>query len=332
MTTRVRLAARRWGGAVLSLLAVAAVVWWASRQDAPRLPTSPSALLDLAACVGLYAVATLIRGWRWHEILLKLGAGHRTSDAYALVTVGYMGNTVLPARGGEVLRTVLLAGRSDVGKTEVLGSIISERLLDAASLIILFAVLTWAGIAGSPLGQRPALIAVALLVGLLVAAWVLLQARRRGHLKALANRIRPLVRPSRPLLGRFGVLLLGVSLVVWLIEGMIFWLVAHSLALDVGYLDGVSLVVLTAVAALIPAAPGYVGTFDAAVIFGLKALGVAGGHAVSFALLVRFVLFVPITLVGLAVFTLRFGGLGRRRRVLGGGAPAAARGSAAREL
>jgi uncharacterized membrane protein YbhN (UPF0104 family) len=325
MTATVRHAARRWGGAVLSLLAVALVVWWAARQDAPTLPTSASALLDLAAGVGLYAVATLIRGWRWHEILRKLGAGHRTSDAYALITVGYMGNTVLPARGGEVLRTVLLAGRSDVGKTEVLGSIISERLLDAASLVILFAVLTWAGIAGSPLGQRPALIAVALLVALLVAAWMLLQARRRGKLKALADRIRPLVRPSRPLLGRFGVLLLAVSLVVWMIEGMIFWLVAQSLALDVGYLDGVSLVVLTAVAALIPAAPGYVGTFDAAVIFGLKALGVAGGHAVSFGLLVRFVLFVPITLVGLIIFAVRFGGLGRRRRVLGG-APAAVRG------
>jgi uncharacterized membrane protein YbhN (UPF0104 family) len=322
MTAGVRQVARRWGGIALSLLAVAAVVWWAARQDSPTLPTSTSSLLDLALGVGLYAVATLIRGWRWHEILVKLGAGHRTSDAYALITVGYMGNTVLPARGGEVLRTVLLARRADVGKAEVLGSIISERLLDAASLVILFAALTWTGISGSPLGQRPALVAVAALVLLLVGAWAFLQARRRGKLKAVANRIRPLVKASRPLLGRFGVVLLLVSLIVWGIEGMIFWLVAHSLSLDVGYLDGVSLVVLTAVAALIPAAPGYVGTFDAAVIFGLKSLGVAGGHAVAFALLVRFILFVPITLVGLVVFTVRFGGLGRLRDVLGR-APAA---------
>ena len=114
-----------------------------------------------------------------------------------------------------------------------------------------------------------------------------------------------------------------------MIEGTIFWLVAQSLALPIGLLDGLSLVVLTAVAALIPAAPGYVGTFDAAVIFGLKALGVAGGHAVAFALLVRFVLFVPITIVGLIVFAVQSGGLGRWLR-LPRRTPAAAPGEPAR--
>jgi glycosyltransferase 2 family protein len=325
MSQNVARVVRSSGGLVVSLAAVAAVIWWAARQDKPQLPTAPSALADLIACVGLYAVATVVRGWRWHEILRRQGAGHRTSDAYALITVGYMGNTVLPARGGEVLRTVLLSNRSEATKPEALGSIISERLLDAASLVILFAILTWAGIAGSPLGQRPALIAVVVLVLALLGAWAFLAARKRGKFKALADRIRPLVRPSRPLLSRAGVLLLFVSLVVWMIEGLIFFLVSQALNLDIGYLDGVSLVVLTAVAALIPAAPGYVGTFDAAVIFGLKALGVAGGHAVTFALLVRFVLFVPITLVGLLVFTTRYGGLGRLRKLTGPAAAASGR-------
>jgi uncharacterized membrane protein YbhN (UPF0104 family) len=270
-----------------------------------------------------------VRGWRWHAILRHLGDSHRTSDAYTLITVGYMGNTVLPARGGEVLRTVLLSNRSDVSKTEALGSIISERLLDAASLVILFAVLTWAGIAGSPLGDWAAPIAVTVLVAGLLGAWAVLAARKRGRLKGLANKIRPLVRTAKPLLSLWGIRLLGVSVVVWGIEGLIFWLVSQALDLHISYLACVSLNVLTAVAALIPAAPGYVGTFDAAVIFGLKALGVAGGHAVTFALLVRFILFVPITLVGLVIFTWRFGGLGRVRGAFGG-ASARVRSRAAR--
>jgi hypothetical protein len=57
-----------------------------------------------------------------------------------------------------------------------------------------------------------------------------------------------------------------------------------------------------------------VGTFDAAVVFGLKALGVTGGVAVSYALLVRFVLFVPITAVGLGLLVARYGGLRQLRR------------------
>jgi glycosyltransferase 2 family protein len=305
---------RRWAGALVSALALAAVVWWASHQATPRFPTAAGDLLDLALGVGLYGVATLIRGWRWHEVLHGLRAGHRTSDAYALVTVGYMGNTVLPARGGEVLRTVLLAGRSSAGKREILGSIISERTLDAVSLALLFVVLTWAGIAHTPMGQRPALIAVALLVAGAIALWAYLRARRRGRLSGFADRVRPLVRASRPLLGKSGAMLLTASLLVWAIEGTIFWLVARSLALDVSLVEGAFLVVLSAFFALIPAAPGYVGTFDAAVLFGLKALSVSGGQAVSFAILVRFVLFVPVTLIGLVFFLARYGGLRQLNR------------------
>jgi glycosyltransferase 2 family protein len=303
---------RRWAGVAVSLVALAAVVWWASRQDRPHFPTSSRALLELGACVCVYAVATLARGWRWHEILRRLGAGHRARDAYALIPVGYMGNTVLPARGGELLRTVLLAGRSSAGKREILGSIISERMLDAISLAILFVVLTWLGIANSPMGQRPALIAVGVLVLGAAGVWLYLRARRRGKLSAFADRVRPLLRASRPLLGTAGLALLAVTLLVWMLEGTIFWLVARSLSLDVSWIEGTFLVVLSAFFALIPAAPGYVGTFDAAVLFGLKALHVAGGAAVTFAILVRFVIFVPITVVGFVLFVGRYGGLRRR--------------------
>ena len=230
-------AARTWGSVLVSVVAVVSVVLWARHQDAPRLPSDPGAIAELVGAVALYAVATLLRGWRWHLILTRLGAGHRAVDACALTTVGYMGNTVLPARGGEVLRTVLLAGRSDVGKGEALGSVIAERALDAISLAVLFVALTWAGIAGTPLGQRPALAAAIGLVVLLAAAWGVVQARRRGRLRRVADRLRPILRASRPLLSPWGAGLLVVSLVVWLIEGGIFWLVAQCLSLPVTPVD-----------------------------------------------------------------------------------------------
>jgi uncharacterized membrane protein YbhN (UPF0104 family) len=80
-----------------------------------------------------------------------------------------------------------------------------------------------------------------------------------------------------------------------------------------GAMDSLYLVALTNLFAMIPAAPGYVGTFDAAVIFGVKAIGDTGSAAVSFLLLLRFLLFVPITLVGLVVLVTRYGGWSRLR-------------------
>jgi glycosyltransferase 2 family protein len=64
---------------------------------------------------------------------------------------------------------------------------------------------------------------------------------------------------------------------------------------------------------MLPAAPGYVGTFDAAVIFGVRAIGGSSSVAVSYLLLLRFVLFIPITVVGLIVLVTRYGGWTRLR-------------------
>src|SRR5205823_14494883 len=44
--------------ALLSLVALAAVVWWASRQNAPELPSTAGAFGWLLAGAGLYCLAT----------------------------------------------------------------------------------------------------------------------------------------------------------------------------------------------------------------------------------------------------------------------------------
>jgi glycosyltransferase 2 family protein len=304
---------RTLAGVLVSVAALAAVGIWASGQEAPRFPSGAGAWSLLLLAIALYAVATLARGWRWDHILRHAGVGHDARDAYALVPVGYMGNTVLPARGGEVMRIVLLARRSGARRREVLGTVLSERTLDAVSLALLFVALAVAGIEDTSLGRTAApLAAAALVVGALALAGYL-ALRRRGHFERFAALVRPVIGSAKPLLGRAGAVLLAATLAVWLLEGVIFYLVAQSLSLDVGPVDGCMLLVLSAFFSLIPAAPGYVGTFDAAVIFGLHAMSVGGGQAIAFALLVRFVLFVPITLCGLLLLLTRYGGLRRAR-------------------
>jgi hypothetical protein len=72
-------------------------------------------------------------------------------------------------------------------------------------------------------------------------------------------------------------------------------------------------VALTNFVAALPAAPGSLGTFDAAVAWGTHRLGAAGSVAVSYVILIRFVLYVPITVVGLVVLVTRYGGWSRLR-------------------
>src|SRR5256714_15672116 len=125
----------------VSVTALAAVAWWASRQHVPSLPDSADALSGLFGAVGLYVLTTLARGERWHRVLLLVDGRSSRPDAYSLTAVGYMGNNTLPARAGDVLKSVLTARRTGLTTAEVLGAAVAERVLDAIALGAMFLVL-----------------------------------------------------------------------------------------------------------------------------------------------------------------------------------------------
>jgi glycosyltransferase 2 family protein len=301
-------------GLAISGIALVAVALWASRQTAPTFPTSSRSLLELAAALAVYAIATGLRGARWSAILRRARIVCAPVEPYALTVVGYMGNTVLPLRGGEVLRVILLTNRSSADWREAAGSIVPERLLDLAALAILLIAVTIAQIGGEPAGIAPSLVAAVLLVSVSTVGLGYLALRRRGHLQSFAERVRPFTYASRALVEPIGAALLVLSIGIWLVEALVFWLVADSLSLHITLLEALMVDVLASFSALIPAGPAYIGTYDAAILLGLRALRVPSSAAIAFTLLVRFVIFVPITLFGLILVVVRYGGLAQLAR------------------
>ncbi|SEH15213.1 lysylphosphatidylglycerol synthase transmembrane domain-containing protein [Thermoleophilum album] len=301
----------------VSAVALAAVVWWASRQDAPQIPHSSGALAWLVGALGVYALATLLRAERWRRIIAVAGLRAPARDVYALTVVGYMGNNVLPARAGEMLRVVLLSRRSQAGKRQLLGTVVSERVLDAAALGLILVVVAYGLLHGAGLpSERPLLVAAggALVLALAVALLQLL--RSHPALARLRQLVRPLAQAPRALLGRRGILPLAGSIVIWSLEASVYFAVARAVGIEINPIDALYIVAITNLFAMLPAAPGYVGTFDAAVLFGIKAVGAASSLALSYLVLLRFVLFVPITLVGLGVLIARYGGWAAMRSAL----------------
>jgi uncharacterized membrane protein YbhN (UPF0104 family) len=311
--------------ALVSLIALTAVVWWASKQEAPELPSGAEALSWLGAGLALYVMATLIRGERWHWILHFARVAAPRVECYALTTVGYMGNNVLPARAGEAFRVVLMSGRTDAGKRTVIGSIIAERLLDVIALAVIFIVTVY-GVLGSKVlpTDRPILVAgigALALVAVCVGLWVL---RRHHVFERVRAWLRPLADAPRAMLAWEGVVLLAVTFVLWVVEAAVYYAVARSVDLGISMSGALYLVALTNFVAALPAAPGSIGTFDAAVAWGAHRLGAGGSAAVSYLIMLRFVLYVPITLVGFLVLVTRYGGWSRLRAALRSGAPSQA--------
>jgi hypothetical protein len=299
----------------ISLLSLAGVVWWGARQDRPPLPEEGGELLALFAALVVYGIATLIRGQRWHRLLEIADVRMSRRESVELTTVGYMGNNILPARAGELMRVLMGAARSNASRTRVLGTVVAERALDALVLAVLLFVFATDVVPGAV--ERAAVLVllaiglglgIATLLGHGVARWP------SGWLARLAFKAREATAAIHGLRGWDATRLVIVSALVWVAEAAVYLLAGDSIGLHLGAFEAITIMVFANLAALVPAGPGYLGTFDAAVILSLNSLGFADSSAVGYLLVLRFVLFAPITLAGLIVFVSRYAGWGGLRR------------------
>jgi glycosyltransferase 2 family protein len=307
---RLRSSAATWVGAVVSLLAVAGVVWWAAHQKAPRLPQNTGEWAAVLGAVLLYGLATLVRSERWQRLLEDERANPSRTDTYALNAVGYASNNVLPARAGDAVRVFLMAPRAGVSMRTVVGTLLAERLLDVGLLVSLFIVVGW-GLLGEIGGDK---VEIVLLAGagaaLAVGIGYLLVRRNEkvmGFVAPIASATLGLRRAHH------GLRLLAITILIWAIEATVWMSTAAAVGFGMTPIEGIYIVALCSVFAMIPSGPAYAGTQDAAAIIGIKALGGTSAQAVAYVVMLRFVIVLPITIVGLVLLMTRYGGLGRLR-------------------
>jgi glycosyltransferase 2 family protein len=299
-----------WLGLAISLLALAGVVWWASRQDPPDLPSTGSELAALVGAIALYALATVVRSERWQRLLVDERATPQRVDTYALTCVGYMGNNVLPARAGDAIRAVLMAPRAGTSIRTVIGTLLAERLLDIAVLVAIFVIVGY-GLLGEVGGDSVEIVAL-VLAGLAIAVWVGYLGVRRNE--KMMEFVKPMASATLGLRrAHHGLLLLGLTVVIWAIEAGVWMAAAAAVGFGMDPIEGLYIVALASVFSLVPSGPAYAGTQDAAAILGIKALGGTGAQAVAYIVMLRFIIVVPITIVGLVLLAARYGGLGRLR-------------------
>jgi glycosyltransferase 2 family protein len=293
-------------GIVVSIVSLAGVVWWASKQEAPQLPQTAGELAALIGAIALYGLATVVRSERWQRLLVDERAKPRRPDTYALTVVGYAGNNILPARAGDAIRVVLMAPRAATSMRTVVGTLLAERLLDVAVLLVLFVVVGY-GLLGEVGGHSVELIAIVAIAGVAAVGvgWRFVRRNERLHglLAPIASSTLGLRRAHH------GLLLLGMTLVIWAIEAGVWMSVGAAIGFGMDPIEGLYLVALASVFSLIPSGPGYAGTQDTAVAIGIKAIGGTGGTAIGYLLMLRFVIVVPITILGLILLVVRYGGL-----------------------
>ena len=89
----------------------------------------------------IFITSHVIRAYRWNLMLAPLGYRHLTTFRTLMaVLVGYFANLIIP-RMGEVSRCGVMRRLEKVPVTTSLGTVVAERVVDLASLLLLMAVL-----------------------------------------------------------------------------------------------------------------------------------------------------------------------------------------------
>lgn len=302
---------RFWLGIVISAVFLAVVL---RNQDLPLVwhTLQNAQYFWLLPGVAVYFLGVWVRVWRWHYMLrpLKIISARRL---FPFVCIGYMGNNIYPARAGEILRSYVLKRRTGVAISASLATVIVERLFDGLTMLLfVFITLPIAG-----LGSRYNTFVIAfsllffgaLIVFLLLAAqperaqaiygWViefLLPEGFQRQARETLDRFLDGLHSLRS--GRDVMMIFITSVVIWLFETGKYWFVMQAFPFEV---DFYVLMLMNGVVNLfttLPAAPGYVGTFDAPGIEILQNFGVAGSVATAYTAVLHVALWLPITVLG----------------------------------
>ena len=264
------------GGAALGLLALRKI--GLSNIGNALIDSSPSfVILGLA----IMCSAMAMRAVSWHAILRAAlpKARVRLSDAMQGTFIGVLMSSTLPARLGEPSRALVVARRTGRPREHlpvVLGTVVSQTLLNIVALAILGAVMFSSVNIFN--GHEDALIAVAIAPAVLLAIVVLMPValrhpatRRFARLHMAATQVRGALGRVRAGLTvfrqpRLGLLATAAQLTAWGLQALSCYvlLVALGLSHQAGFAAAAAVLFAVNITAVLPATPANLGVFQAA--------------------------------------------------------------------
>ena len=259
----------------------------------------------------LSSVSIFFRGVRW-GVLVSAQKKINKLTMFWVTSIGYMGNNFLPARAGEVIRSVLLGSHEGISKSYVFATAITERMLDVVILILL-GVFSIPAIGSMPDGLESAMrlmgiLAVVALIVLFLAPRFSSYYIRFLHWLPLPEKIKkPLVSfLNEFLLGGQAFLhpkraagFLGFSAILWFLDATGVIMLSHAFNLQFSYPQAFVLLMAIGLSSAIPSTPGYVGIYQYVAVTLLPLYGISTSQALTFILAYQLIGVVAILIWGL---------------------------------
>ena len=303
---------------VVGILLLVALIWWTGIDKIGAAIGSASPLW-LAVSAVLVIPTYLLRAIRWKLLLTPVKKTIHVSNTFWSTAVGSMVNTIIPIRLGEFVRAYTLGEKEGTGFASSLSSIVVERTLDMIGLLSIGVVTMLLVSAQADLSSLAVniFIAVAVFIAAILAV-IIVGIKKEDLIRSILTRTTskiPLVKKYTTRITDFASSLIkglkGLSQnpkmfianmsLTWML-----WLVSTSATYFtfVAFNQPISFVAATlggtlmALTHILPATPGYVGTYETfwSIIF--LSLGVPENLLLATALISHLVGLLPIIILG----------------------------------
>jgi len=270
----------------------------------------------------IYFFGFILRTFRW-RLLIKPFAEVTVPHLFPILSLGFLFNNILPLRAGEFARAYAGSQINKSPTSSWLGSIALERISDFFGLVyLLFLSLKVLSSSDLPVLE----ISLVVLAGLLICLSLVFWAKKINYqpsdgetgwkvkiLKIFKNFAHgmSLIQSPKKL---FLIIVLAIG--IWSAEVTTALLLSHALGIKLTFFQAAALMVGISVGVMIPASPGYVGTYEFFAQQTLLLMGFTGGLVLSYILILHFFQWLISSLFGLTFF-IKYKGTGLFRSAQG---------------
>ena len=284
----------------------------------------------LVLAIGLQFLGHVIRAYKM-RLLLKPIKSSTTKFQFRALSVGYLFDTILPFRLGELIRTRIVAGAENLSFGFVLSLIVIERAVDAAVLGLL-------GLSLLPLlgfSTRQTMVYCFILLGFTLAVIVAVTLLVRENVRSLRlwYRLTDFFRPSlkhslrfkawsviyglqKTIIQRRFYGYLGLTCVSWLFYGLSIFIVAQHFLPHVSAQKLAGLATGPYYGVALPAGPANLGVYSKVANTFTAGVNLSADNRLVYNLVSWAVLIISISAAGLLFFLLKTGETIRRPRQL----------------
>jgi uncharacterized protein (TIRG00374 family) len=317
--------------------------WWLSLAFIISSATLVLALRDVDLCrsftivqhanPGLLALAGIVfsgsyvvRALRWY-MLLENECNMKPRVVFWATTIGYLYNSLLPARAGDVIRALAVSYWTGVSKSFVLASVFVERIAEVTG-IALVSLLVLSVTEGAPdwINMAARLMTILSGVGIAILFLVPDVGKRIGRSLSITPvhhpRCERVIQTFQQVLRGFRTLrdamqvarLAVVTMMIWFLETWFTILIAQALGLPIGGAIGLLLLCALSLASVVPSTPGSIGVFQFVAVTMLTPFGFSPDDAIAYIVMFQLVQYLMVMIWGgFGLWRLAASGLSLRR-------------------